>query len=586
MMGEDKYRQVDELLGKMTLEQKIGQLFVFSLFGCRIYPDIYDRVLRINCSGLRVCQADRIFRRYTRPKSGELQGQYRIPRGQDRDFLRIQAPYVSPAQFAEHLNQVKRLGMDRPLGIPVHLVLDQEGGNSADFLRGGVHFFPYPMGLTASGDKAVCYRASRAVARQLRAVGINMIHSPVLDVNTNPRNPEIGTRAFSDDAKLCASFALEMFRAFTEEGLVATGKHFPGRGASSEDAHFDLPVLDLSLERLHSIDLLPFKRLIDAGIKAIMIAHTAYPALDPSGDIATISKLIISDLLRGELGFNGVVTTDSISMGALVKQCGDIPEACIRSVEAGSDLILLKDDDWITVKTYETMLDAIKSGRITESRIDESIKRILKMKVDMGLFDNYDIVDPEKLQGVLDDPEIASVEEEAARKAMVLIRDDAKLLPLPRDKKILLVEQASYLGIYANDISCHCGMLWEEMLKYVPDTVMMTEVNFDPTEEDRQRVLDRLAQADLLVMTNDYIRSSGCGTYTDFIHDIIRRGKKVVVVTNTPYDLTARDDFPTVLCTHGSTPASWRQTAKILFGKAKAKGNISVKFNSPFGRGL
>ena len=574
---DDKYKRVDELLGKMTLKQKVGQLFVFSLFGSQIYPDIYDRILKMNCSGFRVNQIARMFRRYTRPVSGELQGNYRVPEGQGRDFLKTPAPHVSAAQFAGHLNKVKKLSMDRPLGIPVHMVLDQEGDNSADFMQGGVHFFPSCMGLTASGDKAVCYRASKAVARQLRAVGINMIHSPVLDVNTNPKNPEIGTRAFSDDPEICADYAVEMLRAFKEQNLIATGKHFPGRGASSDDAHFDVPVLDLSLRRLHEIDLLPYKKLIEAGLPAVMIAHTVYPALDPSGDIATISKSIVTDLLRGELGFNGVVTTDSISMGALVKQCGDIPEACVRSVEAGCDLVLLKDDDWITVKTYEAMLEAAKSGRITESRINESLERTLKMKVDIGLFENYDIVDTQSVQKVLDDPEIALVEEEAARKAMVLMRDNAKLLPLSRDKKILLVKQVSTLPVCVNEISCHCGMLWEEMLKYAPDMVMITEVNLNPTEQDRRRILDRLDQADLLVMTNNYSRGKALGTYTDFIREVIRKGKKVVIVTNTPYKMTASDDFPTVLCTHGSTPAAWRQIARILFSESITEGTIAVK---------
>lgn len=247
-MCEQKHPQVDELLGKMNLEQKVGQLFVFSLFGSQIRPDTYDRILRMNCSGLRVYQGDRMFRRYMRPKSGELQGQYRIPKGRDRDFLRQPPPYISAPQFAEHLNQVKRLGMDRPLGIPLHLVLDQEGDCWSDFIKGGVHFFPFNMGLAASGDKQVCYRAAKAVARQLCAVGINMIHSPVLDVNTNPENPEIGTRSFSADPNVCGTFAMEMLRAFDEQNLIATGKHFPGRGASNVDAHFDLPVINLPRE--------------------------------------------------------------------------------------------------------------------------------------------------------------------------------------------------------------------------------------------------------------------------------------------------------------------------------------------------
>jgi beta-N-acetylhexosaminidase len=573
----DKYRRVDKLLGEMNLEQKIGQLFVFSLCGCKIYPDTYERLIKMNCSGFRVHQAARMFRRYRRPGSGEFQGNYRVPRGQDRDFVQALAPYSTAPQFAAHLNRVKELAKERPLGIPVHMVLDQEGDNSANFLRGGVRFFPAPMGLAAAEDKTLCYRVSKALARQLRAVGINMIHSPVLDVNTNPDNPEIGTRAFSDDPEICAEFALEMYRAFKEDNLIAAAKHFPGRGASREDAHFDVPLLDLSRRQLDDIDLLPYRRLIEAGLPVVMIAHTVYPALDASGDIATVSKAIVSDLLRGELGFDGVITTDSISMGALVKQCGDLPEACVRSVEAGADLVLLKDDDWVTVKAYEAMLDAVKSGRIKESQIDSSVERTLKMKVDYGLFDDCDIVEIEQVQKVFDDPAMAEIETEAARKTITLMRDEAGLLPLTADKKVMLVEQTSDLALYVNDLSCHPAMFWEEMLKQSPANVMMTEADANPTEQDLQRVRDRLDQAELLVMTNNYYRGQLSGPYTAFIREIIKSGKAVIVVSNTPYEMTAPEDFPTVICTYGNTPAALRETAKMLFGKVRPEGRIKLK---------
>jgi len=561
---KDKYKNIDKLLGAMDIEQKVGQLFVFSLFGSQIYPDVYKRIIKMNCSGLRINQGERMFRRYTRPDTGEIEGVYRIPKETDRDFNFIRAPHVSPSQYAAFLNSVKKIGMERPHGIPLHLVLDQEGGASADFVMGGVHFFPSQMGIAATDDKELCFRIYSAIAKQLRAVGINMIHSPVLDVNTNPNNPEIGVRAFGQEPKVCAEFGIQMLKAFEKHNLIATGKHFPGRGASASDAHFELPVIDLSREELDT-HLYPFKQLIDAGIKAIMIAHSIYPGLDSSNDISTISKRITTDILRGELGFEGVITTDSISMGALIKQCkGDIPEACVRSLEAGADLILVKDEDWISEQCYNKMLDAVKSGRITEARIDESLLRTLKMKTDVGLFDNYDIVDVNNVEAVFSDPDLGKLENESAEKIVSVLRND-KLIPFKENDNVLLIEQEARLGSKVNDVNCHCGMLWKEMLKYNPN-VMSVELPFCPNAKDIQRVLDRIEQADKLIITNNYLRGNDTSAWIDFIISLQKnKTKKIVLITNSPYPAGAIPECKTVICTYGAIPAAWKQVSKIIF---------------------
>ena len=558
-------KYIDQLLGKMNIEEKVGQLFVFSLFGSHKYPDIYDRVVNMNCSGLRVNQGDRMFRRYSRPDTGEIQGVYRIPKGINRDLSYSRAPYVSVSRYAEFLNSVKQMGMNRPHGIPLHLVLDQEGDNSADFLMGGAHFFPSQMGIATTGDEDLCFRVYSAVAEQLRAVGINMIHSPVLDVNTEPLNPEIGARAFSNEANTCSKFALEMLKAFKSHNLIATGKHFPGRGSSKNDAHFDLPIINISRKELEKTHLKPFKEVISAGLEAVMIAHSIYPRLDPSEDIATISKIITTDILRGELGFEGVITTDSISMGALVKQCkGDIPEACIRSLEAGADLILVKDEDWISVDCYDKMLEAVKSGRVTERRIDQSLIRTLKMKENAGLFEDYDLVDVDKVQAIFDNDKFDKLESEMSEKVVKVLRND-NTLPLKPDDKILLIEQEAHLGIMVNDDKCHCGMLWEEMLKYNPE-VMCVEIPYIPTESDIQRIKDRIDQADKLVLTNSFNRGNDINLYRNFIISLINESNKdIVLVTNTPYSFGAIPECKTVICTYGSVPSAWKRTANLIF---------------------
>jgi beta-N-acetylhexosaminidase len=560
--------RIDSIMGSLTLEQKVGQLFVFSLFGHRIYPDTYDRIIKMNCSGLRVYQGDRMMRRYTKHETSEAIGDYRIPEPGGRDVTRIPAPHLPAADYTKMYNDVKRMSMDRPGGIPLHLVCDQEGDAWADIIHGGVHFFPMPMGIGQSGDTDLCFRTYSAVAKQMRAFGINMLHSPVLDVNSCPSNPEINIRSFFDsDPDKTSVFASEMIRAFAAENLMATGKHFPGRGRSFGDAHYDVTCIDASREDLLKQDIAPFKDMINSGLRAIMLAHTAYASLDSTGDIATISNAIVNELLRQELGFDGVVTTDSISMGGLIKTCGNIPEACIRSIEAGADLVLLKDDDWITVAAYEAMVDAVKSGRISEKRIDESVLRSLKMKAELNLFDNYDIVDESKTESILNDPKLFALEKEVAEKSVTILRNQDNIIPLPQNARFLLVEQVSPLGKIVNNRDCHCSMIAESLQEAGLGNQGYQEVNFSITGSDIARTRERLSQADIIIFTNDYNRKAHneYDPRLKLIKEVVDMGKKVIVISNCPYEkLTIPSFVKNVICTYGTVPATCRQVADML----------------------
>ncbi len=573
-MADGKYKIVDDLLGTMTLEEKVGQLFVFGLNGSQITPDLIKAIAKYNCAGIRVTPNSRIFARYKRPGSTEEGPVVRQPKGVVKDLKNdVPAPYLTLQEYATVLNQLKTIAINRPHGIPVHIVLDQEGNGSADLSRGGIHYFPHPMGLCASGDPDLVYRVGRGLAEQMLAVGVQMIHSPVLDVNLNPLNPEIGTRSYSDNPLKAATYAAQTLKGFRDGGLIATAKHFPGRGDSVADAHYDIPRIEKTREQLWSEDLLPYQELIPLGLPAIMLAHTIYPAYDGQ-NIATFSRSIIQELIRKELGFQGVITTDSITMGAVEKQY-PIPQACVMAVKAGVNLILLKDENWLRDEAYQAVLNAVKSGEIKENWIDGLVETTLKMKVDYGHFNNGGLVDVERIpERVTLNHELADLEREAAERSVLILRDREHLLPLAKDRKVLLVEQIFPTQLDANDSNCHPGMLWEEMLK-LSDQVMMVDTDLAPEAADRRRVMARVGEADLIIATNYYVRAKQSGK--EFIQELAKLGKPLVVVTNTPYIFGDDPEFSTVVLTFSPERQGLRGVARLIFGELQPTARLEVK---------
>ncbi|HAV13273.1 MAG TPA: hypothetical protein DCX06_07275, partial [Opitutae bacterium] len=337
--------KIETILDRMTLEQKIGQCVVVGMSGTVITNALKESIERYHCGGIRLSPFTRMFRYFTDSKAKKQQLGEDFKPSMQKIADPGMPPYCSPEQYAEVLNDLRRMAAKRNPAIPLHMVIDQENDTSKDLSRGGVIQFPSCMGLVAGGSLDVARDVARSVAIQMKASGMDMIHSPVVDVNINPNNPEIGFRAFSDDPEVVAEYAIAMMEGYKQGGVIAAAKHFPGRGDSATDAHHACPTLDVSLARLHAVELLPYKRMIAAGLDSIMIAHCIYPQIDPD-HISTVSRKVVTGLLREELGFEGLITSDSITMGALIDRYG-IGEACARALEAGIDTILMKaENQW------------------------------------------------------------------------------------------------------------------------------------------------------------------------------------------------------------------------------------------------
>ncbi|MCL2440543.1 MAG: hypothetical protein FWD14_02260 [Treponema sp.] len=546
---DNKEKWIDDLMGRMNINQKVGQLMVFGFCGTSITPDITELIKKYHIGGLRISNRTRCLTLFNDIKPGEKPNKSTRrsiikPSEKNRDYsLADKCTSATPGEYTSILNRLRTFALERELSIPLHFTVDQEGNGNDDMLF-GQRLFPGPMGLTSSKDTDLVYRTALAIGKQLHALGINMIHSPCLDVNTNPKNPEIAHRAYADNPADVTKYALFTLKGLQESNITATGKHFPGRGESESDSHWGLPSVNLNYETLLEEHVKPYKELIKAGLPAIMIAHSCYPALGINTIPAGMSKNMIHNFLRRELKFDGIITTDNMMMGGILKKY-EMSDAVVEMIKAGCNLVLMRDESPVRLKIIDKVLDAVKTGRLSEKIIDDSVKRILVMRWDMGITKNGGITDPLDADSVINDNFVRSTAIEAAKKCTVVLRDKKKFLPLKPEEKVLLVEQIHHTHLEANNFYCHPGMLWEEMCKF-SQNVNSVEISASPSKKDKDRVRLRLKEAETIVFTNYYNHKSPLN-YNDFIIELYKSGKKIILVSNTVYELTNPPELPAVI---------------------------------------
>ena len=337
----------------------------------------------------------------------------------------------SPTEVAAKINNLQALAK-----YPLLVGADLESGagyrmRGAVFLPnnialGGATLFPSLMAVGATGDERHAYEMGRITATEARAVGVHLPFAPVLDVNNNPENPVIATRSFGEDPAAVARMGSAFVRGLQDHGAVATGKHFPGHGDTGVDSHVNLPVIRVDRERLDRIELRPFREAIAAGMGAVMSAHVSIPTLTGSiSTPSTLSPAVLSDLLRGEMGFDGVIVTDAMDMRAITRGFG-AGEAVVLALEAGADIILMPENPRAA---RESLVAAVRSGRISEARVDRSVGRILKLKEQMGL-DRDRFTDVSAIHRRVGIPEHLDRAREVAEASVTLLRNRRNLLSL------------------------------------------------------------------------------------------------------------------------------------------------------------
>jgi beta-N-acetylhexosaminidase len=333
--------------------------------------------------------------------------------------------------------------------VPLLVSTDQEGGSVSRFVAPGLTF-PGNMALGAAGAASLVEQVAAAIGTQLRAMGLNVDYAPVLDVNNNPANPIIGTRSFGESPSEVARLGVAALRGFASAGVLAAVKHFPGHGDTAVDSHHDLPVQPAGRDRLDAVELFPLRAAIAAGVPMVMTTHIVFPALDAEQP-ATLSRRILTGLLREELGFEGLIITDCLEMKAIADRWG-AEEAAVQSLEAGADLLLVCHTESVQRRMWEGVLAAVRSGRISESRLEESLGRLFAAKRVCGLFESS-TVDPNRAAEVVGAREYCLLEQEAARAGVAALGDIEGVLPLRPGETVTLVGEGSLVSALLEALS-------------------------------------------------------------------------------------------------------------------------------------
>jgi len=570
-MSKERDDFVAAKIAKMSLLEKCGQLLTFTWRGAIPTPSGIEQITKLHAGGiclepyaLETCKNLYWGRSQVDPNFKKPDDYFDIAHTwfNSRAF----GVSVTPEELTEALNNLQKIAMNRPSGIPLHVTIDMEGDFKNDYTAGGVLQFIPPMGITAIGDVDLAYKIANLMGRQMAAIGVTQFYHPVCDVNINPMNPEIGVRSFGDNVSVISKFIDATVRGYEDAGVTATIKHFAGRGDSATDAHDVLDVCRGDKKRMQDVELAAFQAGVDAGASALMTAHTIFPAYDEEYP-ATLSKKILTDLLRGEMGFDGIIVSDAIGMAAILKKW-PLPLACAMAIKAGVDTILLKADDESRSQCLFGIKSAVENGTLPEERVNDAVRRLLCRKYDQGLFEKAGKMDPKETTRIVRSKENRDFSWEVAHKALLVVRDDKKLLPLTKDKKILVIEQTIPYEFLGKDLYSHAHMFCEQMVKHSTNLIL-DDAPFHAEEEDIEEALRLAKEADLVVMTNYYARIEKRGNNTHMVKALKAAGHKVVVVTNFPYRKGTTTVADAVVCNFSGTPDSIRASVDLLFGAIK-----------------
>lgn len=541
-----------DLLDSMSLEEKIGQMVMVGFEG----PELT-------------------------PSDEEFIGKYNIG-----NAVFLGRNIVDPAQTQSLTHRLQEIASQRRHPIGFLLSIDQEGGVVARLTRGET-VFPGNMALGATGSEEWARKAAEVTADEMMALGFNMNLAPVLDINNNPDNPGIGVRSFGEDVSLVTRLGVAAIDTYQSLGVVATAKHFPGKGDVTVDSHLDLPTVAHSRDRLESVEFAPFAAAIRAGVGVIMTAHVFFPAVEPEPDLpATPSRNVLTGLLREELGFEGVLVTDDLFMGAIVKK-SSVGEAAVRALGAGADIALLCHDRAEQVEAIEAILDAVRTGRISRERVDESVGRILRLKERFGLCDPGKYLARRSLKTV-GSSENRHVALEIARESVTLVANERGIFPVdPEAYPRIAVMSPDIRGL----TQVEDGQLLESPLAGAlrPFVPRAQDFAFSQSPEAREiRDAVNLARSSDLVIVGTY----NAHLYSEqgaLVRALLDTNVPVVVVAmRNPYDMVQFPSAETYIAAYGFRECTMRAVAELIFGALKPRGKLPVSIPGicPGGTGL
>lgn len=515
-------------ISKLTLEQKIGQMFLVSFDGIALSEETIEHFLE--------CKI----------------GNYIY-------FAKNFADYKGIRALSDSLQGVAK----EICGLPAFISVDQEGGMVARVRTGSSHF-PAGMAVTASGiSLEKVENMGELVGEGLKNLGINLNHAPVADVNNNPKNPVIGARAFSDKPEVVAEIVSAYIKGIQKSGVMANVKHFPGHGDTDLDSHLDLPRINHDIERLHAIELAPFKAAIASGVDSIMSAHIVFKAIDADYP-ATLSKKVINGLLREELGFEGLVVTDCMSMNA-IKDNFTTQKGCILAINAGVDLICLNASNQVQKESVRAVYDAVMSGEIAMETIDAAVGRIMKYK---SKYISPDIPPPMEIY-----PSHEKLADEISERSITLHKNSSSLLPLG-EKTVFVISPPPYRSSVANDDIYKGKAFAAEAAHVLKSDYLVTSRN--PDEVDIADALVKAKNYDIIVCA--VCNASHNAGQLHLFDALKSAGKAIVLVTlGLPYDILLMESADVHIAAYEYSNRSVQSVIKALVGEIEFSGKMPVE---------
>ena len=538
---------IDATIQSMTTAEKVGQMFMLAFAGDQL--DAARILMREHLVG------------------GAYIGDENVPTARAAIAL---------------TNTLQGYARETRLGIPLLLGVDQEGAWSVMTAESAMG--PGNLALGAAGDPQLAYAMYQVIGRELASVGLNTVLGPAADCNSNPRNSIIGMRSFGEDPALVAAMTAAAVKGAQDAGVAATVKHFPGHGDTTLDSHRGLPTVDRPLDDLRRIDLQPFAAGIDAGVKLVMTAHIVFTALDAENP-ATLSPVILGDVLRGELGFDGVIVSDSMNMGSM-KRHYDPAEAAIRAFNAGVDLMMLAEEHYDhDVDAYlqnqraliGAVIDAVDDGRISQARVDGALRRILTLKQEAGFS-----AEPLPETPVIVGGEAhRQTELDIARAAVAALRDEGGLLPIPPDEPLTIInttERAAYAvltrtrGIGPNQ-AIPAFDVFVETIKAQREATVVNAEDFDAAALPASGAIVAVVE-NYTLPGMDFERSRQADTIGQL--QALAGERLIVVALCDPYGLAAYPDIGAYICSFSYRACAAVAAAELILGQIESRGSSPV----------
>jgi len=565
-LDRDAERWVDDTFKKLTSDEKIGQLIV---------PSFESNFLSTDSDTFDMLS--RLVREY------HVGGFHVFGASMPAPSVLLNAGYGTvilgqPFSAAFLINRLQALS-----AVPLLNTADFETG--VGFRIFGATAFPRQMAMGAiagsDGDRLVREEA-RITALEARAIGVQVNFAPIADVNNNPRNPVINIRSYGEDPARVAALVGAYVAGAKDGGMIATVKHFPGHGDTDVDSHLGLPVISYDRARLRDVELVPFRRGVEQGAEAVMAAHIELPALDPAPQTpATFSRPILHDLLRQELGFGGLVYTDSMSMDAVAKMVTP-DEGAVRALAAGADQVLHSPDP---IAAFTGIKRAIASGRLAQTQIDESVRRVLRAKASVGLHRARAIdleAVPSKVGGRAHD----AIAEEAFTRAITLVKDDRRHVPLtaPRDAPILYLSVLDYPSGW--QIAAPSRTFIPELKKRWPQVTSIEVSDHTPLSE--LDLVRAVAPRYTAVIASVFVRSTSGSGRLDLAAELVRLLKDLVRITDranvplvtvffgNPYTASFVPELPAMLLTYDFYDQAERAAVRAIAGEARVSGRLPI----------